>query len=168
MRVVCANTLALALGQGKRKVKQTFKIRHTQTANGKVQAAREALGLATAYLDTFSTVANDLFKAKVSDQKFNEILLTAYPKPEETSKAAFTRWTNKIDTLNDIYKGQTNFMIAGTAWGALNAMTERIDWYRNARGENSEAMLAAASGFEAATQAEKNRLFQIVQTAVAA
>ena len=168
VRVVCANTLALALGQGKRKVKQTFKIRHTQTANGKVQAAREALGLATAYLDTFSTVANDLFKAKVSDQKFNEILLTAYPKPEETSKAAFTRWTNKIDTLNDIYKGQTNFMIAGTAWGALNAMTERIDWYRNARGENSEAMLAAASGFEAATQAEKNRLFQIVQTAVAA
>ena len=167
VRVVCANTLALALGQGKRKVKQTFKIRHTQTANGKVQAAREALGLATAYLDTFSTVANDLFKAKVSDQKFNEILLTAYPKPEETSKAAFTRWTNKIDTLNDIYKGQTNFMIAGTAWGALNAMTERIDWYRNARGENSEAMLAAASGFEAATQAEKNRLFQIVQTAVA-
>ena len=167
VRVVCANTLALALGQGKRKVKQTFKIRHTQTANGKVQAAREALGLATAYLDTFSTVANDLFKAKVSDQKFNEILLTAYPKPEETSKAAFTRWTNKIDTLNDIYKGQTNFMIAGTAWGALNAMTERIDWHRNARGENSEAMLAAASGFEAATQAEKNRLFQIVQTAVA-
>lgn len=166
VRVVCANTLALALGQGKRKIKQTFKIRHTQTANGKVQAAREALGLATAYLDSFSIVANELFAAKVSDQKFNDILLTAYPKPDEVSKAAFTRWTNKIDTLNDIYKGQTNFMIAGSAWGALNAMTERIDWYRNARGQNTEAMLVAASGFEAATQAEKNRLFQIVKTAV--
>jgi phage/plasmid-like protein (TIGR03299 family) len=166
VRVVCANTLALALGQGKRKIKQTFKIRHTQTANGKVQAAREALGLATAYLDSFSIVANELFAAKVTDQKFNDILLTAYPKPDEASKAAFTRWNNKIDTLNDIYKGQTNFMIAGSAWGALNAMTERIDWYRNARGENTEAMLAAASGFEAATQAEKNRLFQIVKTAV--
>ena len=168
VRVVCANTLALALGQGKRKIKQTFKIRHTQTANGKVQAAREALALANTYLDTFSTVANELFQAKVSDAKFNEILLTAYPKPEETSKAALTRWSNKIDTLNDIYKGQTNFMIAGTAWGALNAMTERIDWYRSARGENTEAMLAAASGFEAATQAEKNRLFNIVKQAVAA
>jgi phage/plasmid-like protein (TIGR03299 family) len=166
VRVVCANTLALALGQGKRKIKQTFKIRHTQTANGKVQAAREALGLATAYLDSFSIVANELFAAKITDQKFNDILLTAYPKPDEASKAAFTRWTNKIDTLNDIYKGQTNFMIAGSAWGALNAMTERIDWYRNARGENTEAMLVAASGFEAATQAEKNRLFQIVKTAV--
>jgi phage/plasmid-like protein (TIGR03299 family) len=166
VRVVCANTLALALGQGKRKIKQTFKIRHTQTANGKVQAAREALGLATAYLDSFSIVANELFTAKITDQKFNDILLTAYPKPDEASKAASTRWTNKIDTLNDIYKGQTNFMIAGSAWGALNAMTERIDWYRSARGENTEAMLAAASGFEAATQAEKNRLFTIVKQAV--
>ena len=168
VRVVCANTLALALGakRGKNAIKQTFKIRHTQTAGGKVQAAREALGLATAYLNAFDTVANDLFQAKITDQKFNDILLTAYPKPDEASKAATTRWTNKIDVINDIYKGQTNFMIAGSAWGALNAMTERIDWYRNARGENSEAMLAAASGFEPATQAEKNRLFNIVKTSV--
>jgi phage/plasmid-like protein (TIGR03299 family) len=51
VRVVCANTLNLALGGKKKKngIKQSFKIRHTQTANGKVQIARETLGLANAY-----------------------------------------------------------------------------------------------------------------------
>ncbi len=31
-------------------------------------------------------------------------------------------------------------MISGTAWGALNALTERIDWYRG----DTETKLAAA------------------------
>ena len=39
VRVVCANTLNLALGskRGRNPIKQSFKIRHTQTANGNVQ-----------------------------------------------------------------------------------------------------------------------------------
>jgi phage/plasmid-like protein (TIGR03299 family) len=55
VRVVCANTLNLALNSIKKKngVKQSFKIRHTQTAEGKVVAAREALGLANVYMDEF-------------------------------------------------------------------------------------------------------------------
>ncbi len=48
VRVVCANTLNLALNTTKKKngVKQSFKIRHTQTASGKVAVARETLGMA--------------------------------------------------------------------------------------------------------------------------
>ena len=56
-----------------------------------------------------------------------------YPKPEENSKGAMTKWENKVALIQDIYTGPTNYMIAGTAWGALNAMTERLDWYRVAR-----------------------------------
>ena len=60
VRVVCANTLNLALGGVGRKrnkgVKQSFKIRHTQTAQGKVQIARETLGLANAYMDEFDVM----------------------------------------------------------------------------------------------------------------
>jgi hypothetical protein len=54
-------------------------------------------------------------------------------------------------------------MIAGTAWGAFNALTERLDWYRSARGENTENMLIGASGFDPAINAEKNRLLKVVQ-----
>jgi hypothetical protein len=50
-----------------------------------------------------------------------------------------------------------------TAWGAYNTLTERLDWFRNPRGGNAEGVLAAASGFDAATNAEKNRLLKVVK-----
>jgi hypothetical protein len=65
--------------------------------------------------------------------------------------------------INDIYTGEFNGMISGNAWGAFNALTERLDWYRSARSANGESMFAAASGFDPATNAEKNRLLSIVQ-----
>jgi phage/plasmid-like protein (TIGR03299 family) len=171
VRVVCANTLNLALGTGvgrNRSTKQSFKIRHTQTAQGKVQAAREALGIANAYLDQFSIMANDLIQREITQDKFAEIIRLAYPAPEKDSKQiAQTKWANKINTIEEIYQSDTTHMIAGTAWGALNAMTERLDWWRSARGGNTEAMYASASGFDVAINAEKNRLLQLVTSATA-
>ena len=170
VRVVCANTLNLALGGVGRKrkgVKQSFKIRHTQTANGKVQIAREALGLANAYMDEFDKMAHAMIQHEITAQQFNDIVLAAYPKPESDKKIALTKWTNKVDTINDIYTGEFNGMIAGSAWGAFNALTERLDWHRSARGGNNEAMLAAASGFDATITAEKNRLLKVVKDVLA-
>ncbi len=165
VRVVCANTLNMALNTTKKKngIKQSFKIRHTQTANGKVQIARETLGLANAYMDEFDKMAKALFETEVSAKQFNDIILAAYPKPEKDSKGAFKKWENKVDTINDIYTGQFNGMIAGTAWGAFNGLTERLDWYRTARGGNNESILASASGFDPAINAEKNRLLKVVK-----
>ena len=170
VRVVCANTLNLALGRTKKNkgIKQSFKIRHTQTANGKVQIARETLGLANAYMDEFDKMAKAMIEKQITAQQFNEIILAAYPKPDETKKGSLKRWENKIDLLNDIYTGEFNGMIANTAWGAFNALTERLDWHRSARGNSNESLLAAASGFDATITAEKNRLLQVVQNLIAA
>ena len=93
-----------------------------------------------------------------------EIILAAYPKPDKDAKGSIKKWENKVDLLNDIYTGDYNHMIAGTAWGAFNALTERLDWYRSARGGNNESILAAASGFDPQITAEKNRLLQVVKT----
>jgi phage/plasmid-like protein (TIGR03299 family) len=166
VRVVCANTLNLALnGVGRKKggVKQSFKIRHTQTAQGKVAIARETLGLANRYMDEFDKMAHAMFEKEVNAKTFYDILLAAYPKPEKDSKGSMKKWETKIDALNDIYTGEFNGMIAGTAWGAFNALTERLDWYRSSRGGNNESILASASGFDPAINAEKNRLLKVVQ-----
>ena len=166
VRVVCANTLNLALGskRGKKNgVKQSFKIRHTQTANGKVQIARETLGLANAYMDAFDVMAKQMIEKEITAQDFNNIILAAYPKPDKDSKGSIKKWANKVDIINDIYTGEFNGMIAGNAWGAFNALTERLDWYRSARCGNNESILAAASGFDATITAEKNRLLGIVR-----
>jgi phage/plasmid-like protein (TIGR03299 family) len=160
VRVVCQNTLNAAL----KGVKQSYKIRHTQSVDGRIAAAREALGLANAYLDAFDIEAKELFEASVNDKLWNDIITAAYPKPDKDSKGSFKKWENKIDEINSIYVGSTNGMISGTAWGAYNALTERLDWYRTARSGNEENVAAAASGFDNATNVEKNRLLGIVKT----
>jgi phage/plasmid-like protein (TIGR03299 family) len=165
VRVVCANTLNVALNRTRKKdgVKQSFKIRHTQTANGKVQIARQTLGLANAYMDEFDKMAHAMIAKEISAKDFNDIILAAYPKPDKDTKGAVKKWENKVDMINDIYTGEFNGMIAGNAWGAFNALTERLDWYRSARGGNNESILASASGFDPAINAEKNRLLNVVR-----
>ena len=161
VRVVCQNTLNYALSG----VKQSYKIRHTSTVNGKVAAAREALGLANAYLDEFETEAQTLIQKEITADTFFDIIKAAYPEPDKDVKGSLTKWTNKVDTLWDIYQGDTvaKAGIMNTAWGAYNTLTERLDWFRNPRGGNAEGVLAAASGFDAATNAEKNRLLKVVK-----
>jgi phage/plasmid-like protein (TIGR03299 family) len=166
VRVVCANTLNMAIGSGMgkwRSAKQSFKIRHTQTAEGRVVAAREALGLANEYMNEFDKMAQAMIETEITKAQFDEIVELAYPMPEKDSKGALSKWQTKVEQLNEIYVGQFNHTIAGTSWGAFNALTERLDWHRTARGGNRENLLASASGFDAVTNAEKNRLLKVVQ-----
>lgn len=163
VRVVCQNTLNMAVGSNGKRAKQSFRIRHTQTVQGKVAAAREALGLANKYMDEFDKEAQALFEKEISAEMFFDIIRAAYPEPEQDVKGSVTKWTNKVDTLFDIYNGPTCATIKGSAWGAYNALTERMDWYKTPRGGNAESVLSAASGFDAATNAEKNRLLSVVK-----
>ena len=163
VRVVCQNTLNMAVGRNGKGAKQSFRIRHTQTLQGKVAAAREALGMANTYLDEFDKIANEMISKEISDKQFFDIITAVYEKPELDVKGAMTKWETKIDVLNDIYFGETCVNIKGTAWGAYNALTERLDWYRNPRGGNAESVLAAASGFDVATNANKNSILATVK-----
>jgi phage/plasmid-like protein (TIGR03299 family) len=162
VRVVCANTLNLAL---KGKAKQSFKIRHTATASGKVAQAREALGLANKYMDEFDKMAQAMIETEITKAQFDDIVLKAYPKPEKDAKGSVKKWETKVDLLNAIYVGDYNNTISGTKWGAFNALTERLDWYRSGRGGDNESILAAASGFDPVVTAEKNRLMNLVLSA---
>jgi phage/plasmid-like protein (TIGR03299 family) len=165
VRVVCQNTLNMAVGARGKSAKQSFRIRHTQSVQGKVQAAREALGLAHKYLDAFEIEAQAMMAQAINTDTFFDIIKAAYPEPEADVKGSATKWQNKVDVLFDIYRGDTvmGAGVADTAWGAYNTLTERLDWFRNPRGGNAESVLAAASGFDAATNAEKNRLLSVVK-----
>ena len=165
VRVVCQNTLNVAL----RSTKQSFKLRHTQSVDGKIAQARQALSLSFAYAQDFENLANELYSAPVSDKLFNEIILAAYPKPDKDAKGAIKKWENKVDVINEIYQSPTTSAISKTAWGAYNALTERLDYFRNGSGsKGTENAMASASGFDVATNVEKNRLLKVVkQLAVA-
>lgn len=163
VRVVCQNTLNMAL-QGS---KQSFKIRHTATVNGKIDEARRVLGLTFAHMDSFEAMAQELFQTAITNKQFDDLVKSIYPAPEDGSaKVADTRWTEKNDILQHLYhNGETNANITGTAWGALNALTERIDYYRQGR-KGTEAIISAASGFDPVVNAEKARVLSAVLSLV--
>lgn len=159
IRLTCMNTHTAVFRKG---AKQSFKLRHTQSLDGRVAQAREALGLANTYIDEFEVMAKAMIEAEITKSQFNEMVSIAYPMPQKDTKGAMTKWETKVDLLDEIYGGDTNGMIAGNAWGAYNALTERLDWFRTARG-NGESILMGASGFDPVVNAEKNKLLSIVR-----
>jgi phage/plasmid-like protein (TIGR03299 family) len=162
-RPQCANQLAMALSHAHR----TYKFRHTQTAQGRVQDARNALGVQVAYMDEFSREANALIQQEVNAQKFYEIVSKVYPQPDEdASSKAQTRYLNKIETIEDIYNQPHNENIRGTAWGVLNALGERLDWHRSPRAGNVEGRYLAASGMDPVTNAAKSNILNVVKEVV--
>jgi len=160
VRVVCQNTLNLAM----RNAKQSFKIRHTQSVEGRIQVARETLGLALGYFDEFEKEAQELFAQEITNAEFSKLITSIYPKPEKDSKGALKKWENKVVLIDDLYHNSpTNANIKGTKWGAFNALTERLDYFRSGRG-NSETLMAGASGFDPVLTAEKNKLLKLVKS----
>jgi hypothetical protein len=146
--------------------KQSFKIRHTQTVGGKVAAAREALALANTYFDEFEKEAQSLIAKEITKAKFDAIVQAVYPRPDKDAKGAVKKWETKVDTIEEIYSSDTvnGAGVANTAWGAYNALTERLDWFRKGRGtRGQENVLAAASGFDPVTNAEKNKILKAVK-----
>ena len=164
VRVVCQNTLNFPLRNG---VKQQFKMRHTQTVEGRMAQAREALKLTFAYADEFEREMNALFAVQCTKDKFDSIIEAAYPKPEKDVKGSMVKWEGKRDTLMGIFTDtadgpKTTQSLTGTMAGALNALTERIDWYRMPRSGNVDNLFISASGFDPVVNAEKNRLRKLV------
>jgi phage/plasmid-like protein (TIGR03299 family) len=159
VRVVCQNTLNMAI-QGSH---QSFKIRHTAGTHNRVDEARRVLGLTFAHMDSFETMARELFETSVTNQEFHKIIEAVYPKPEDgAAKVSMTKWDSKVDLIKDIYfKSPTQANIEGTAWGVLNAMTERIDYFRAGRGDAT--IIGAASGFDPVVNAEKARILRAVR-----
>jgi phage/plasmid-like protein (TIGR03299 family) len=167
VRVVCQNTLNLGIAQAK----QSYKIRHTATLEGRIAVAREALGISQEYFAKFGDFAKALYEVKMDTPKFIKFATKLYPKPEKDSaKSSFTRWENKIDLLGDLFTGSgevnTSANIGGTAWAGFNALTEALDWYRKPRKGSAESVVAAASGFDPVINAEKARITKAFATLV--
>jgi phage/plasmid-like protein (TIGR03299 family) len=163
-RVVCQNTLTAAL----KDAVQTYKFRHTSSAEGRVKDAQIALGLVPKFMKAFAVEATDLFQTKVTDDQFYDIIKAAYPMPDEDVKGSMKKWESKADNLFAIYNGETGTDngVRGTAWGAYNALTERLDWFRSPRGGQADTAYIAASGFDPASNVEKGRLLKIVKELV--
>lgn len=159
-RVVCANTQAMAL----KNYIQRFTIRHTESALDRIADARDGMLKLYGWLDAFESEAQSLIQTEITKAQFDEIVLRAFPMPEKDAKGSMKKWETKQDLLQELYTAPTNVMIAGTAWGAYQTLTEHLDYYSNPRKGNQEAILVKASGMDDNHNARKSNLLEIVKS----
>jgi phage/plasmid-like protein (TIGR03299 family) len=159
-RVVCANTQAIALGN----YSQRFTIRHTESALGRIADARDGMLKLHGWMDEFEAEAQSLIQTEITKSQFDEIVLRAFPMPEKDAKGSMKKWETKQDLLQELYTAPTNVMIAGTAWGAYQTLTEHLDYYSNPRKGNEEAILVKASGMDDNHNTRKSNLLTIVKS----
>lgn len=128
-RVVCRNTLRLAIG----KASGIYKIKHTRNIRERIAAARAALEISFEYTDTLALVGEELLSTKISDAAFDEFLLSLYQVPEDEGMKR-TRRMKEFEAVREVYRGSENLNdIRGTAWGALNAVVEYNQHYKAER-----------------------------------
>lgn len=166
IRVTCQNTLNMAL----KTTKQSFKVRHTSSAEARSMAARDALDITFQYSKEFGDLANRMYQTKLENYRFDSIIKQLFPKPEPSvgkdgkiNNAGVTRWENTVNTIYDLRLSSTNRDIDGTVWGAYNVLTERLDWFR--QGDNDEAKAMASSGFSSALTEEKQKILDVLLAA---
>ena len=129
VRVVCTNTLAMALNSNPRE----WSVKHTESINGRVTQAREALDLSFKYSEEFTAAMNAFAAHPMSDGAmvdFSERLIPMGD-PNKTSEEQRENVAKARLALLATYKASPT-VDRGTAYGALNAATEWYDHLRNA------------------------------------
>lgn len=138
-RVVCANTLSIAL-RGK---KQSIKIRHTANWENKEQEARRVLGLTEDYFTVLQRELGKLQDHSMSMDEMNDFTRLLYPAKDE--KEVPTRTSNmRWGTARLFNRGAGNH--GATRWDALNAVTDWADHNSTLRGDNSTRLESSISG----------------------
>lgn len=132
-RVVCANTLRMALGSAK----ATFSTRHTSGAKGRIEEARQALGLTFRYAEAFQAQAERMIEQEITNREFDALVASLYPEgKDETARQAKAR-EERAGVMRSLFTtAPTQEGIRNTAWGAYNAITEYIDWSWPVQGDD--------------------------------
>jgi len=135
VRVVCNNTLQIALGDSAGAVK----VPHRSQFDA--QAVKRQLGIAISSWDGFMTRMKALAERKVNDavaEKFFQRVLT-YTSSGQNMPVSATN-DRAIKAAHELYagrgRGATLPSASGTAWGLLNSVTEFVDHQRRARSED--------------------------------
>lgn len=128
IRVVCQNTMQMALKGANAGVS----IRHTRTAVDRMIEAQKVLGRSQQYFDKFAEMAKFLSSKRMTVAELKTFVDQLFPQPQgQTEDDISTRLQTKRDNviyLFDHGKGHDKAGVKGTAWAALNAVTEFADY----------------------------------------
>lgn len=135
IRVVCQNTLKVALSSNTDKIR----VKHTGNVQEKLKLAGAMLRMTGAMIDEtkpiFKALANRSLSASESTQYIMKSLSSrSVIKTLEDESEQLKASVEKVEELVETGVGSGIRGVRGTAWGTYNAITEYIDHHRNPRG----------------------------------
>lgn len=132
VRVVCMNTARMALADGR---KNEIRIRHTASVKEKLDAAKNALGIAQEHSRQYDNLLRAFAQLRMTGDRWTDWAKTLIP--DNPTAKHNTRAENnraKLLTLSVTGRGQDIVGVAGTGYAAYNAATQFVNYERTSRG----------------------------------
>ena len=144
IRVVCQNTLNMALSQAKR----SWSTKHVGDIEAKLEEAKMCLELADEYMYNLGIEAEKLANTTLRREQIDEILNEMFPVDDLTSERKKSNIQQIKDEFYIAYFMPDIEKFRETAWGAINAMSDCVthtapkrnttDFYKNRWGKIME------------------------------
>ena len=155
VRVVCQNTLTIALADG-----MAYRVVHHADVRSKLERAHEMLGLINERFDEMEGTFQAMSRVKMDSNRLTEYLAQVYPDSKEPEKMELIKrdrsWS---EYFFDLGRGNRLPGVAGTLWAALNGVTEWVDHRKSRQNENQRLV---SSWFGGSYQV-KARAFTVAQ-----
>jgi len=133
VRVVCNNTLQIALGDNRGAVK----VPHRSEFNA--DAVKQQLGITVAPWARFVAQMKDMVACPVDPDSVDGLLRRVLVYPGQAGKAPMVN-EQAVRSVRALYdgggRGAQLASSRGTAWGLLNSVTEYVDHHRRARSDD--------------------------------
>ncbi|MDE7246667.1 MAG: DUF945 domain-containing protein [Lachnospiraceae bacterium] len=146
IRVVCQNTLNLALSSAKR----VWTTKHTENVMGRIHEAQETLMLAEAYMGELGRGIDDLSKIKLTDKKAMEFMKEFFPVGNDLSDAQRKNNLRMLDNLKAWYWDAPDLSNIGkNGYRFVNAVSDfatHADPIRKTKNYNENLFLRTVEG----------------------
>ena len=120
VRVVCNNTLNLALSTAQRQ----WSVRHTASVEQRVKEARDVLGMADIYLKNLAKYADKMANVTVNTELLETVLNKLFPVRDENSEISKRNAETQKEQFIVAYNMPDIKKFYGTAWGVINAAAD--------------------------------------------
>ncbi len=123
IRVVCNNTLNLAL----RNRRRSWKCKHTGDVLAKVDEARRSLGLLRDYMAELANKAEVLRAIRLAPDDWSDLVTRLLPLPEDEKESSVELQKRRQAELRQRMMVPDLKEHRWTAWGAINAVADWVD-----------------------------------------
>lgn len=126
VRVVCSNTLSLAIGDRKSRMAPNVKIRHNKNAEMKLDDAERYMAAAVKYYERFGDFTGFLAQKQLRGQQVKNIIAKVFP-PNKQEIVTDAIAEHRVNVEHLFVEGKGHSVIAGSAWALINAFAEYAD-----------------------------------------